>query len=103
MRCKKLVGHLVCSAAIGALVMAPLTARAQDTATGGTGAGMTSTGMATEPTMVSGTVVRYYTDRSGYVTAADVQTANGIQMVHFSPGMGRRLYTTSGGAGGQIS
>jgi len=51
---------------------------------------------------VSGTVVRYYTDRSGYVTAADVQTANGIQMVHFSPGMGQRLYTMAP-TGGQVN
>lgn len=84
--------------------MAPLTARAQDATTGGnTGAMGSGAMMSSEPVAVSGTVVRYYTDRSGYVTAADVQTANGIQMVHFSPGMGQRLYSTSGGTGGQIS
>jgi hypothetical protein len=33
-------------------------------------------------------------DRSGYVTAMDVQTADGVQFVRFSPGMGSRLYTT---------
>jgi hypothetical protein len=38
-------------------------------------------------------VVRYYTDRSGFVTAMDVQTEQGVQMVHFSPSMGERLYT----------
>jgi len=120
MGCKKLLGRLVCSAAIGASVMAPLTARAQDATTGGgtdattggtmggtTGGTMDATmgagGMtSTQPVAVSGTVVRYYTDRSGYVTAADIQTANGIQMVHFSPGMGQRLYTTSP-TGGQIN
>jgi len=84
--------------------MAPLTARAQDATTGGTtGAGSMGTStMTSDPVAVSGTVVRYYTDRSGYVTAADVQTANGIQMVHFSPGMGQRLYTMAP-TGGQIS
>jgi len=100
MRCKKLVGQLVCGAAIGAIAMAPLAVRAQDAgATGTMGAGAT---MSSEPMMVSGTVVRYYTDRSGYVTAADVQTANGIQMVHFSPGMGQRLYTMAP-TGGQVN
>ena len=86
--------------------MAPMAAIAQDATTGGTtgttgtmGAGAT---MSAEPTLVSGTIVRYYTDRSGYVTAADVQTANGIQMVHFSPGMGQRLYTASP-VGGQVN
>ena len=99
MRCKKLVGRLVCSAAIGAIAMAPLAVRAQDGATGTMSAGAT---MSAEPMAVSGTIVRYYTDRSGYVTAADVQTANGIQMVHFSPGMGQRLYTSSP-VGGQVN
>jgi len=106
MRCKKLVGHLLCSAAIGAIAMAPLAATAQDTTTGTTGTGSMGMGsgamMSTEPVAVSGTIVRYYTDRSGYVTAADVQTASGIQMVHFSPGMGQRLYTSSP-VGGQVN
>jgi len=40
-------------------------------------------------------VVRYYTDRSGYVTAMDVLGTDGMtRMVRFSPGMGQRLYTT---------
>lgn len=81
--------------------MAPLAARAQDATMGGTATGSASM-TSTQPVAVSGTVVRYYTDRSGYVTAADVQTANGIQMVHFSPGMGQRLYTSSP-TGGQIN
>jgi len=99
MRCKKLVGQLMCGAAIGAIAMAPLAARAQDaTAMSSNSVSATSS----EPVAVSGTVVRYYTDRSGYVTAADVQTANGIQMVHFSPGMGQRLYTMAP-TGGQIN
>jgi len=104
MRCKKLVGQLVCGAAIGAIAMAPLAVRAQDAGMGAGGTGTMGAGgtMSAEPMMVSGTVVRYYTDRSGYVTAADVQTANGIQMVHFSPGMGQRLYTMAP-TGGQVN
>jgi hypothetical protein len=47
-----------------------------------------------QPTLVTGTVLRYYVDRSGYVTAMDVQTAEGVQFVRFSPGMGTRLYNT---------
>jgi len=100
MRCKKLVGQLVCGAAIGAIAMAPLAARAQDATA--MSSNSVSTTMSSEPMAVSGTIVRYYTDRSGYVTAADVQTANGIQMVHFSPGMGQRLYTMSP-VGGQVN
>ena len=104
MGCKKLIGRLMCGAAIGAIAMAPLTAKAQDTAMGATATGSMGSGamMSMEPMAVSGTIVRYYTDRSGYVTAADVQTANGIQMVHFSPGMGQRLYTMAP-TGGQAS
>jgi len=94
MRCKKnLVGRLACGvAAVGAIALAPVAVQAQDTMTGGTtmNGGMAST----EPTMASGSVVRYYVDRSGYVTAMDIQTANGVQMVHFAPNMGQRLYTT---------
>jgi hypothetical protein len=55
----------------------------------------TSTTVSTsQPTLVTGTVLRYYVDRSGYVTAMDVQTAEGVQFVRFSPGMGTRLYNT---------
>jgi len=55
----------------------------------------TSTSMSmSQPTLVTGTVLRYYVDRSGYVTAMDVQTAEGVQFVRFSPGMGTRLYNT---------
>ena len=46
------------------------------------------------PMSVTGTVVRYYADRSGYVTAMDLQTADGVKMVRFAPGMGQRLSTT---------
>ena len=43
------------------------------------------------PMAVSGTVTRYYVDRSGFVTAMDVQTAEGTRMVRFSPSMAQSL------------
>ncbi|MDQ3814985.1 MAG: hypothetical protein M3347_13660 [Armatimonadota bacterium] len=58
-----------------------------------TGSTDTSMSMSSQPVQASGTVERYYTDRSGYVTAADIRTAEGTQMVHFAPGMGTRLQT----------
>ena len=57
------------------------------------GAMMNST-MATPtmmPMLVSGTVQNYYVDRSGYVSAMDVQTADGVKMVRFSPSMAQRV------------
>lgn len=42
------------------------------------------------PMMVSGKVNNYWTDSSGYVTAIDVQTANGPAVVRFAPGMSTR-------------
>ena len=101
---------LMCGVAL--VAVAPLTARAQDvvvtpsdntvvvpvtptdTGMGGNmGTDMGMTGMMT-PMQVTGEIVRYYVDRSGYVTAMDVQTADGVQMVRFSPSMGQRLYST---------
>lgn len=100
MRCKKkTVGTLALGVAVGALSFAPAAVQAQDTMAGG-GAG--SSMMAAEPMMATGSVVRYYVDRSGFVTAMDIQTADGIQMVHFAPNMGQRLYTTYP-VGGNIS
>lgn len=43
------------------------------------------------PTPVSGTVTRYYVDGAGFVSAMDVQTASGTQMVRFQPSMAQRL------------
>jgi len=95
---------------VGAMSLASV-AHAQDaTASAGTTGGMagdttamtSSSTMSMTPTQVTGTVLRYYVDRSGYVTAMDVQTANGVQMVRFSPGMGQRLYSTYP-VGGQAS
>jgi hypothetical protein len=40
---------------------------------------------------VSGTVLRYYVDRTGFVTAMDVQAADGVKMVRFSPSMASNL------------
>jgi len=103
MRCKmNSVGRLACGVAVGALALAPVAAKAQDTMAGGTASTTTTTTMSAEPMLATGSVVRYYVDRSGYVTAMDVQTADGVQMVHFAPNMGQRLYTTYP-VGGNIS
>jgi hypothetical protein len=53
-----------------------------------------------EPTLLSGTVLRYYTDKTGYVTAADIQTADGVKMVHFPANRASYLYDNApvGGA-----
>jgi len=97
-----------------------LSAQAQDTTTTTTSGNMTGTmsdstsmgggsmgggmsaSMSMQPMPVTGTVLRYYTDRSGYVTAMDVQTAEGVRMVRFAPGMAQRLYSTYP-VGGQIT
>lgn len=104
---KTLSKSLVCGVAMSLLALAPVVANAQDSTVtqggggfgGGGGIGGTnmSGGMMNDsmtPTMVTGTVLRYYSDRSGYVTAMDVQTADGVRFVRFSPGMGQRLYST---------
>jgi hypothetical protein len=72
------------------MALAPVAVQAQDTMAGGT----TTTVVSAEPMLATGSVVRYYVDRSGFVTAMDIQTADGVQMVHFAPNMGQRLYTT---------
>ena len=56
--------------------------------------GMMSGGMMSAPMAVSGTVTRYYVDRAGFVSAMDVQTAEGTRMVRFSPSMAQRLTAT---------
>jgi hypothetical protein len=45
------------------------------------------------PTPLTGTIERYYVDRSGFVTAADVKTADGTKWVHFYPGAAKDLTT----------
>jgi len=82
-----------------------LSAMAQDMTTSSSTTTTTTTmgsGMSMEPMQVTGTVQRYYTDRSGFVTAMDVQTAEGTRMVRFSPGMAQRVYSTYP-VGGQIT
>jgi len=54
------------------------------------------------PSPVSGTVLRYYVDRAGFVSAMDVQAADGVKMVRFSPSMAQRL-TGTYPVGSQIS
>jgi len=90
MNYKRLAGSVVCGLAVGALAMAP--AQAQNTMMTGTTAD-TNMGVSA-PSPVSGQVLRYYTDRAGYVTAMDVQTNEGVQMLRFAPNLGQRLYTT---------
>jgi len=120
MKKQTLQGRLTLGAALGALALAPM-AQAQSTATSssttttttgtmsgttGTGSmsgGMSSTGgmsggmsgtMSAQPMMVTGRVNNYWTDPSGYVTAVDIQTANGPAVVNFAPGMGNRMMQT---------
>jgi len=103
MRCKKsAVGSLAFGVAVGAMALAPVAVQAQDTMAGGSATTMAAAPMSAEPMLATGSVVRYYVDRSGYVTAMDVQTADGVQMVHFAPNMGQRLYSTYP-VGGNIS
>ncbi|MEO6909034.1 MAG: hypothetical protein ABI210_14215, partial [Abditibacteriaceae bacterium] len=47
------------------------------------------------PVLVSGTVEQYYVNRAGYVSALNLETASGTQMVHFSPSWAKRLLTDS--------
>jgi hypothetical protein len=90
---KKMMGRLACGVAMGVMAISPMAASAQD---------MSSSTSMSAPVQVTGTVLRYYVDRSGYVTAMDIQTANGVEIVRFSPGMGQRLYSTYP-VGGQAS
>ena len=52
---------------------------------------MTDSSSMMTPMAISGTVLRYYVDRSGFVTAMDVQAADGIKMIRFSPSMAQNL------------
>ena len=77
--------------------------------------GSMSGGMMSTPMQVSGTVLRYYVDRAGFVSAMDVQAADGVKMVRFSPSMAQRLtgtyavgsqfsgYVTSSGMGSMMN
>jgi len=78
--------------AAGAIALCSTQVQAQDTTMSTT---TTMSGdMAMTPMPVTGTVLRYYVDRSGFVTAMDVQTAEGIRMVRFSPSMASTLTAT---------
>jgi len=79
---------------MGLVAISPAVRAQSDMSTTTTTTETTTTTMSSQPTLVTGTVLRYYVDRAGYVTAMDVQTAEGVQFVRFSPGMGTRLYTT---------
>jgi len=127
---KRTTGRLICAVAAGVIAIAPMaqarhhkqsttdtsaattstdtttsstTTTATTAGTGTTGSGMdTSMAMSSTPQQVTGTVQRYYVDRNGYVSAMDVQTANGTDMVRFAPGMGQRIFSTYP-VGGQAS
>ncbi|MEO6909032.1 MAG: hypothetical protein ABI210_14205 [Abditibacteriaceae bacterium] len=52
-----------------------------------------SMAMSENPMQVSGTVEKYYTDRSGLVTAMDLSTSTmGVQKVRFAPSWANRLW-----------
>lgn len=76
--------------AVGALALCGVSSQAQTTM-GTTTTTMTTTMTPVQAMPVTGTVLRYYTDRSGFVTAMDVQTTDGIKWVRFSPGMAQRV------------
>lgn len=93
MNCKKiLAAPLACGIALSALTFAP-SASAQDTMMSTTTTTTTTTMAA--PTQVTGTVLRYYADRAGYITAMDLQTATGVEFIRFSPGMAQRVYSAA--------
>jgi len=105
MICKKLsvvaLSGLTAALSLSAMAQDTTTTTTMDSSTTST----TTTAaapMSMEPMQATGTVQRYYTDRSGFVTAMDVQTADGTRMVRFSPGMAQRLYSTYP-VGGQIT
>jgi len=81
---------LTLGVAAGAIALSTTEVKAQEGATmAPPNVGMTASGLAPMP--VSGTVQRYYVDRTGFVTAMDVQTADGVRMVRFSPSMASNL------------
>lgn len=47
------------------------------------------------PTQVMGTVLRYYSDRTGLVNAMDLQTATGVEFIRFSPGLAQRVMSVA--------
>jgi hypothetical protein len=76
--------------AAGAIALCTTQVKAQ----GGAMAPAPAMAEAMTPMPVTGTVLRYYVDRSGFVTAMDVQAADGIKMVRFSPSMAQSLTAT---------
>jgi hypothetical protein len=82
-------GRLLLGMALGAAaISAPVltgAAKADDAAMSA------SMSMPAAPMMVNGKVNNYWTDESGYVTAVDVQTANGPAVIRFAPGMSTRV------------
>ena len=100
MNCKKiLAAPLACGVAMGALAFAPV-ANAQGTMMNDTMMMPAASAPATmmmmpAPTQVSGTVLRYYSDRTGLVNAMDLQTATGIEFIRFAPGLAQRVMSVA--------
>jgi hypothetical protein len=87
---RSLLKTLSLGVAAGAIALCSTDVKAQEGATmAPPNQGMTASAYA--PTPVTGTVQRYYVDRTGFVTAMDVQTADGVRMVRFSPSMASSL------------
>jgi hypothetical protein len=91
---KKFSKGLTLSVAAGALLMVGASAQAQGMAQSSATMTATTAAPTQTPVAVTGRVLRYYVNRAGYVTAMDVQTADGVRMVRFMPSMAQRLTTT---------
>lgn len=83
-----LLRNLSLGVALGAISLCNVAQAQTDTTTTTT---MSTTSSTMAPMPVSGTVLRYYVNRAGFVTAMDVQTAEGIRMVRFAPSMAQNL------------
>ena len=89
-----LLKKLTIGTAMAAMAVAGTTsaqAQAMDDMSGGAMMNSTMTAPTMMPMLVSGTVQNYYVDRSGYVSAMDVMTADGVRMVRFAPSMAQRV------------
>ncbi len=97
MSCKQILSKpLICGVALSVLALAPLTAKADTMMSDSSmSTSMSTTSMDMAPMTATGTVVRYYSDGAGYVSAMDLQTAEGVKFVRFSPGMAQRLATSA--------
>lgn len=86
--------YVMCGVAATAFAAMPVATPAQ-TMTTTTTTTVTTAAPVVEPVLINGTVVRYYVDATGYVTAADVQTTEGVRMVRFPANRASYLYTNA--------